>query len=71
MKDYGYDLMADYEKNFRDDTEFNQESVWEINFEAFGDSGDAWGSSTGDNAFMGNVIGHYFGPTLKGEPEQA
>lgn len=66
MNDYGYDLMADYEKNFRDDTEFNQESVWEINFEAFGDSGDAWGSSTGDNAFMGNVIGHYFGPTLKG-----
>lgn len=66
MNGYGYDLMANYEDNFRDDTEFNQESVWEINFEAFGDSGDAWGSSTGDNAFMGNVIGHYFGPTLKG-----
>lgn len=66
MNGYGYDLIANYEDNFRDDTEFNQESVWEINFEAFGDSGDAWGSSTGDNAFMGNVIGHYFGPTLKG-----
>lgn len=67
MNDYGYDLVADYEENFRDDTEFNQESIWEINFEAFGDAGDAWGSSTGDNAFMGNVIGHYFGPTLKGD----
>lgn len=67
MTDYGYDLVADYEENFRDDTEFNQESIWEINFEAFGDAGDAWGNSTGDNAFMGNVHGHYFGPTLKGD----
>lgn len=67
MNDYNYDLVADYEENFRDDTEFNQESIWEINFEAFGDAGDAWGNSTGDNAFMGNVHGHYFGPTLKGD----
>lgn len=67
MNDYGYDLVGDYEDNFRDDTEFNQESIWEINYDAFGDPGDAWGSSTGDNAFMGSVLGHYFGPTLKGK----
>ncbi len=64
--DYGYDLMPEYEDNFRDDTEFNQESIWEINYEALGNSGDSWGSSTGDNAFMGSVLGHYFGPSLNG-----
>ena len=61
-----YELMVNYEDNFRDDAEFNKESIWEINFAAFGNTGDAWGSSTGDNAFMGNTIGHYFGPALKG-----
>lgn len=66
MTGYGYDLMAEYEDNFRDNTEFNNESILEINFEALGNQGDAWGSSTGDNAFMGSVIGHYFGPNLKG-----
>ena len=66
MTGYGYDLMPNYEDNFRDNKEFNQESIWEINFEALGNSGDAWGSSTGNNAFMGSVIGHYFGPSLKG-----
>ena len=60
------ELMVNYEDNFRDDAEFNKESIWEINFAAFGNTGDAWGSSTGDNAFMGNTIGHYFGPALKG-----
>ena len=65
MKDYGYDLMENYEDNFRDNHEFNKESIWEINFQALGNEGDAWGSSTGDNAFMGSVIGHYFGPSLK------
>lgn len=66
MNGYGYDLVADYENNFRDDTEFNEESIWEINYDAFGDPEDAWGSSTGDNAFMGSVLGHYFGPSLPG-----
>lgn len=65
MSGYGYDLTDKYEDNFRDDTEFNKESIWEINFEAFGNEKDAWGSSTGDNAFMGSVIGHYFGPCFK------
>ena len=67
MNGYGYDLMADYEDNFRDDSEFNQESIWEINYEASGDAGDAWGNSTSANSFMGSVIGHYFGPSLNGD----
>jgi len=65
MNGYGYDLMPEYEANFRDNSEFNKESVWEINYEALGNEGDSWGSSQGDNAFMGSVIGHYFGPSLK------
>lgn len=64
MDSYGYDLMDNYEDNFRDNTKFNKESIWEINYEAFGDETDAWGSSTGSNAFMGSVIAHYFGPNL-------
>lgn len=67
MNGYGYDLTANYEDNFRDDTEFNEESILEINYEALGNPGDAWGSSVGDNAYMGNVLGHYFGPTIKGK----
>jgi starch-binding outer membrane protein, SusD/RagB family len=42
MNGYGYDLTQKYEDNFRDDTEFNAESIWEINYDAKGNSGDAW-----------------------------
>lgn len=66
---YGYDLEEEYENNFRDDHEFNKESIWEINYEAFGDEGDAWGNGTGSNAFMGNVLAHYFGPALPNNTE--
>ena len=66
MNNGSYDLVPDYEDNFRNDTEFNKESIWEINYDAIGNASDAWGSSTGDNAFMGSVVSHYFGPTLKG-----
>ncbi|MCI7706129.1 MAG: RagB/SusD family nutrient uptake outer membrane protein [Bacteroidales bacterium] len=62
-----YDLVADYEDNFRDDTEFNQESIWEIVYEPIGNANDSWGNSTGDNAFMGSALAHFFGPSLKGE----
>jgi hypothetical protein len=64
MTGYGYDLTDEYEDNFRDDTEFNEESIFEINYEALGNSSDAWGNSTSDNSFMGNVLGHYFGPSI-------
>lgn len=59
-----YDLMENYEDNFRDDHEFNKESIWEINYENFGDEGDSWGSNIGANQYMGNVLAHYFGPQL-------
>ena len=44
MNGYGYDLTQKYEDNFRDDTEFNAESIWEINYDAKGNSGDSWGN---------------------------
>lgn len=59
-----YDLMENYEDNFRDDHEFNKESIWEINYDNFGNKGDTWGSNIGANAYMGNVLAHYFGPQL-------
>ncbi|WP_455593217.1 RagB/SusD family nutrient uptake outer membrane protein [Bacteroides sp.] len=62
---YTYDLTDKYEDNFRDDTEFNKESIWEINYANIGDSGDTWGDGIGSNAFMGNNLSHYFGPSLK------
>lgn len=59
-----YDLMENYEDNFRDDHEFNKESVWEINYANFGNEGDSWGGNVGANQYMGNVLAHYFGPQL-------
>lgn len=59
-----YDLMENYEDNFRDDHEFNKESIWEINYANFGNEGDSWGSNIGANQYMGNVLAHYFGPQL-------
>ncbi len=61
MNGYGYDLTQKYEDNFRDDTEFNAESIWEINYDAKGNSGDSWGNGTSDDSFMGNNLAHYFG----------
>lgn len=58
---YGYDLVADYSHNFRDDTEFNEESVFEIDYAQFG-GGSKWGNSTGNNAFMGMNMDHFFAP---------
>lgn len=59
-----YDLTENYEDNFRDDHEFNKESVWEINYADFGNEGDSWGGNVGANQYMGNVLAHYFGPQL-------
>ena len=67
MSGYGYDLTPEYEDNFRDDTEFNEESIWEINYGPEGNIGESpWADSDGDNSFMGNTYGHYFGPHLEG-----
>lgn len=59
---YGYDLV-DYENNFRNDTEFNKESVYEINYAQIdGTNNDLWGDQTGTNASMANNIANFFAP---------
>ena len=62
MNGYGYDLTQKYEDNFRDDTEFNAESIWEINYDAKGNSGDSWGNGTSDDSFMGKQPCSLFWP---------
>ena len=49
-------MTQKYEDNFRDDTEFNAESIWEINYDAKGNSGDSWGNGTSDDSFKGNNL---------------
>lgn len=62
---YGYDLV-EYENNFRDDTEFNKESIFEINYEFVpGTSDDLWGNQNGTNASMGNNMANFFGPEFR------
>ena len=67
MTGYNYDLMADYSHNFRDDHEFNEESLFEINYDKFGNTGDNWGSSQGNNAGMIENYTHFFGPAVPGK----
>lgn len=63
---YGYDLMENYEENFRADTEFNKESVFEINYADIpGTSSDLWGTQNGTNAFMGNNMANFFAPEFR------
>jgi hypothetical protein len=61
---YTYDLTENYEDNFRNTTEFNRESIYEIDYGYFGDPNSTWGNSVGTNAFMGNNLANFFGPQL-------
>ncbi len=58
----GFDLVDNYEDNFLEETEFNIESVWEINYTlAFGESTDWSGVGTGTGihefSFRGQDMG--------------
>lgn len=61
---YAYDLVENYEDNFRDDTEFNKESIFELNYDQFGDESGRWNGGEGTDANMGNVLANFFGPDL-------
>lgn len=61
---YTYDLTENYEDNFRNTTEFNRESIYEIDYGYFGDPNSTWGNQTGVNGFMGNNLANFFGPQL-------
>jgi Arylsulfotransferase (ASST)/Starch-binding associating with outer membrane len=61
---YTYDLVENYEENFRDDTEFNKESIFELNYDEFGDESGRWNGGEGTDANMGNVLANFLGPDL-------
>jgi hypothetical protein len=50
LKITGYTLTPRYLDNFEEETEFNQESIFEVVFTANGDNGNNWGSGVGDGA---------------------
>ncbi|MDR0988226.1 MAG: RagB/SusD family nutrient uptake outer membrane protein [Prevotellaceae bacterium] len=59
---YTYDLETKYEDNFQNNTEFNKESIYEIDYAGYGNVSDTWGSQHGTNAFLGNNLANFFGP---------
>ncbi len=61
---YTYDLTENYEDNFKNTTEFNRESIYEIDYGYFGDPNSTWGNQIGVNGFMGNNLANFFGPQL-------
>ncbi len=60
---YSYDLVANYEDNFKEETEFNEESIFEINYAPLGTAG-SWGDE--GNASLGYYIPQFIGPVKTG-----
>ena len=62
ITDYGYELVK-YEDNFRDDTEFNKESIYELNYmQPDNAENSLWGDQQGTMASMANNIANFFAP---------
>ena len=58
---YTYDLVADYDDNFKETTKLNKESVWELVYDSrFGGDGN-WGVDCASCA-MGFVLPNFAGP---------
>lgn len=62
---FGYDLVENYEENFRDDTEFNKESIFEIAYEDVGTSPGYWANQVGTDADMCNNMANFFAPEFR------
>jgi starch-binding outer membrane protein, SusD/RagB family len=61
----GYSLTADYYDNFKEETEYGSESVFEIDYDLSRGTGNKWGdnvsadaTATGNNTFRGQDYGH-------------
>jgi starch-binding outer membrane protein, SusD/RagB family len=61
----GYSLTTDYYDNFKEETEFGPESIFEINYDMSLGTGGAWsnnvdgdGNGTANNTFRGQDYGH-------------
>lgn len=59
---YTYDLVENFEDNFMSSTEFNKESIFELNYDKFGSDGGEWTGGEDANSMMGSVLANYFGP---------
>lgn len=59
---YTYDLVENFEDNFKSDTEFNKESIFELNYDKFGSDGGEWTGGEEANSMMGSVLANYFSP---------
>lgn len=59
---YAYDLVENFEDNFKSSTEFNKESIFELNYDKFGSDGGEWTNGEDANSMMGSVLANYFGP---------
>ena len=60
---YQYELVENFEDNFREDSEFNSESVFELNYGQLGTAG-SWGDE--GNATLGTYIPQFIGPVKTG-----
>jgi len=58
---YNYDLVADYQDNFKHTTKFNKESVWELAYDGTLSSGGVWGNDE-PNSHLGMVLPNFVGP---------
>jgi hypothetical protein len=58
---YDYDLVADYQDNFKHTTKFNKESVWELAYDGTLSSGGVWGDDS-QNSHLGMVLPNFIGP---------
>jgi len=61
---YNYDLVANYEDNYTESNEFNQESIFEINYAQFG-TGGVWGNDGSDTPQV-NILGNFVGSPTSG-----
>ncbi|MDH6535156.1 RagB/SusD family nutrient uptake outer membrane protein [Parabacteroides sp. 52] len=62
---YTYELVADYEDNYTEKNEFNEESIFEINYMQFG-TGGVWGNDGSDTPQI-NILANFVGsPTTDG-----
>lgn len=58
---YNYDLVDDYQDNFKHTTKFNKESVWELAYDGTLSSGGVWGDDQA-NSHLGMVLPNFIGP---------
>ncbi|WP_018628297.1 RagB/SusD family nutrient uptake outer membrane protein [Niabella aurantiaca] len=62
---YNYDLMEHFEDNFKETTEFNKESVFELSYDGFLGSGGIWGNDCA-SCQLGFALPNFCGPAGTG-----